>query len=96
MYGLLNIADVKPNPAFKGFWYDTARLTLQEIVGIEPRLGRLLNEAKRERSQNRDRLYVFYKHRLMEMVGAYATDKRVSSCQSYETAIKALCDALGY
>lgn len=75
-----------------------SRLTLEEIIAIEPRVAIILAEAKGQahRRDELDWLYSRYKHRLSKVVGWYSLHKDLRTCAAYETIIKALCDALDY
>ena len=70
--------------------------TLAEIIIMEPRVGELLEEAKHDHRRNRDRQYVVYKRLLSNLVGWWAKNRYLSSSDTYDAAIKALCDALDY
>lgn len=74
------------------------RLTLEEIIALEPEVGRILREAKGEarRKDNQDDLYRWYKGLLSRLVGWYSPHKELRDQECYETAIKALCEALDY
>lgn len=72
------------------------RLTLEEIIALEPEVGRILREAKGEARRQGDDLYRWHKGFLVRLVGWYCPHKELRNQECYDTAIKALCEALDY
>lgn len=73
-------------------------LTIEAITAIEPEVGAILREAKREahRRESIDDLYRWYKGRLARLVGWHSLHEELQDPRQYETVIKALCEALDY
>ncbi len=74
------------------------RMTIERIIAIEPRVARVLDEAKRRpyREEDLDGLYSEYKARLSLLVGWSSPHKKLRTCRAYDIMIRALCDALDY
>lgn len=90
--GLLNLADIPTRG--HGEAVSNRRFTIEEIISIEPRVKALLDEAKHDPRTLKERLYPEYKWRLMKLVG-WESDNRILCCdKAYDTALKALCEAL--
>ena len=71
-------------------------LTIDEIIAIESRVGDLLRRAREERSGAAQvvSLYRWYKRELSRLVGQRSPRDELRGEREYETAIKALCEAL--
>lgn len=72
------------------------RLSIEEIIALEPKIGALLEEARREGPGEFDRLYADYKARLFALVGWVSPHEKLQDLAQYEIVIKALCEALEY
>lgn len=73
-------------------------LEIDEIIALEPEVGSILREAKSNahRREQADDLYRWYKGLLSRLVGWSSPHEELRGSQCYETAIKALCEALDY
>lgn len=67
--------------------------TLAEVIELEPQIGILLDQAKREIDPYWD-TYERYKQQLMKLAGWYATNPRMATEHVYGLVIDALVDAL--
>lgn len=67
--------------------------TLAEAIELEPQIGILLDQAKREIDPYWD-TYERYKQQLMKLAGWYATNPRMATEHVYGLVIDALTDAL--
>ena len=74
------------------------RLTLEEIIALEPRLGMVLEEAREDgrRAGDKAQLYAAYKARLFPLVGWVSEHEELQETAQCETVTKALCEALDY
>jgi len=73
---------------------DKKRLTICEIISIDPRIGEILAEAGHSKGRNRWRVYERYKARLSGLAGFESKNKNLCTSSIYETVIRALCGAL--
>lgn len=72
------------------------RLTIEEIIVIEPEVGIILREAggPRHRREQIFDLFGWYRAQLSRLVGWYSPHAELQDPAQYETVIKALCEAL--
>lgn len=68
-------------------------LTLNQIISLEPQIGRILQKARRVKNAYWPD-YSRYKLRLLPLVGYEAKEKKLQNESAYSTVIMALCDAL--
>jgi len=70
-------------------------LTIDEIIRIDPRIGKILNGIKvNRRSPKRYRLYGTIKMQLSEFVGWSAENPELRTSQAYDVAMDVVIDKL--
>lgn len=74
------------------------RLSIDQIIAIAPEVGAILRDARQEahRREQVVALYARYKGLLTRWVGWDSPIKDLQGQKTYETTIKALCDALDF
>jgi len=73
-------------------------LTWDQIVSIEPRLGKLAESASRESiAANKDELYSNkYKPALTNLVGYFSGNGKLDTSEAYVVAVRKICELLLY
>jgi len=73
-------------------------LTWEQIVSIEPRLGKLAERASKERfAANKDELWSNkYKPELTNLVGYYSDNGKLQTSEAYVVAVRKICELLRY
>lgn len=70
-------------------------INLAKIISIDPRVYDLLERARKVKG-HKDRAYISFRGELQQYVGWAAEDERLRTSDAYQTAHRALCDALKY
>lgn len=83
--------------SFESFVADSGpSITLEDAIHIEPRIGGILNEARRDTRKNNTSAFHEYKHRLHELVGWQAKKEALTTRAAYDVVFGALSEALNY
>lgn len=73
-------------------------MTWDQIVSIEPRLGKLAECASKESfAANKDELWSNkYKPASMELVGCYSNNGKLQTSEAYVVVVRKICELLRY
>lgn len=74
-----------------------SNLRLSEILQIEPRIQRYIDDAVRQEnttSYNRITTYTYLRDRLYHLVGWHATEPALHTSQAYDTVLNVIIDLL--
>ena len=73
-------------------------MTWDQMVSIEPRLGKLAESASKESiAANKDELWSNkYKPALTNLVGFYSNKGKLDTSEAYVVAVKKICELLRY